>query len=366
MGDPQKVFVGFDGFVDTLSYCVDERVGPQEYRRIMTMERFSERVRSASSRSANIECVVQNRTLGGNAPLLAQTLASLDTSLDLVACCGFPSVNPVFSSLEGPLVSLYSFGEPGRTDALEFVDGKLLLGKMEEVGSLTLENALSRLQENLLPALVNEASLIATVNWTMMPLVGEFWQWLLNEKELFRKTQRKKYLFTDLADPAKRPLEDLRRALSQLTQLNEFFKVVLGLNRAEYEQISRIIDVPFQEMTLQRTAEVLRERLSLSCVVLHTHKKVAACSFEGGKFVSEDVEVPFCHVLKRSTGAGDAFNGGFLYSILKGEELLQSLKVAIASSGIWVRSGMPATPSAIVQFIALWQQDQSQLDKAFS
>jgi len=341
------VFVGLDGFVDTIIYCVDQRTGPSSFHRISDISHFAKRVERAAGKSANIECVVQNKALGGNAPLLAQTLIHLGLPVELVGCCGYPSLCKEFAPLNVNKATVHSFAPPGETEALEFTDGKLLLGKMGEVGTLSLEEAFSRLPNNLIPELLLRSSVIATVNWTMMPLVGQFWHWMLEHTELL---QHKPIIFADLADPAKRTKSDLKKDLIALTQLNSITPVVLGLNRSEAEQIAHLLGID-TAFSLVQLAKSLVSSLDLNSVIIHTRQEVAGARQEGAKICLELLSVPpFSHP-KRVTGAGDNFNAGVIFGLIENKSLADLLRYAVATSGIWIRTGNPAQKGSLNSFL---------------
>jgi len=340
-----SVFIGFDGFIDTLITCVDTRTSPSSFRAIATIREFATRVQQASGKSTNIECSVQDQFLGGNAPLLAQTLIHLDIPVSLVGCCGYPSLSKEFSTLKKS--DVYSFAQPGETEALEFTDGKLLLGKMGEIGTISLQEAFSRLPRNLIPDLLQQSSVIATVNWTMMPLVGEFWHWMADHTQYL---QHKPFIFVDLCDPAKRTKTDLKKDLQALKRLNSIAPVILGLNRSEAEQTARLFRLP-TDTSLASLAKRLATTLTLHAVIIHTRQEVAGARWKESKISSESLKVPLCSHPKRATGAGDNFNAGIILGLLEKKPLFEILNLAVATSGIWVRTGNPAERPSLLTFL---------------
>ncbi|MDF3003296.1 MAG: hypothetical protein K0Q48_3415, partial [Bacillota bacterium] len=52
--NPQKVFVGFDGFVDEIIHVVDIRYHSDSYKRIPTIQAYADRIARGSGMSTNI------------------------------------------------------------------------------------------------------------------------------------------------------------------------------------------------------------------------------------------------------------------------------------------------------------------------
>lgn len=328
-----SIFVGFDGFVDSLFHCVAKRISPKKFTPLKKIGDFGSIAKNATDTNASVECVLQLQDVGGNAPLLARALSSLSHKVILAGCCGFPDLHPVFSSLPQKNLMLHSIGAPGFTDALEFSDGKLFLGKMGELGSLDLATVTKRFPS--LYSSLQECACIATVNWTMMPLVEEFWNHLLKNRKLLAHTPT---LFVDLAHPAKRPSSDLRKSLSLLSKLSRHIPVILGLNKAEAHFVARELGL-FSRKSLVSSAAALRKKLSLASILIHTKKECAIVS----ETDSASCSVPLIASPLRTTGAGDTFNAGFLSALINGGSLLEMLQAGIAASGTFIRTGKPPT-----------------------
>ena len=344
MGNEHRVLVGFDGFIDTLLHCVAQRTGPHTYKRLSTIPLFSKKVQQAAHQSANIEVVTVEQALGGNAPLLAQALLSMGIQSTLIGTCGYPDLHPLFRPLQEKGIALHSFAPPGLTDALEFTDGKLLLGDMGEFNTLTIEEALHRLPTKLIPSLLSTAEMLVTVNWTMMPLVEQFWDYLLDKKHLLHNNRPG--LFVDLADPAKRPVTELKRGLRRLRQLQTLCNVTLGLNRSESNQVCTALGLS-PSPSLQENAEQILSTLKLSSIVVHSHCEAAVAYRFGRSVESISHTIPLIKHPARSTGAGDTFNAGYIAGILHHMEPEGCLKTAVAASRAFVRTGLPPTEKTI-------------------
>ena len=342
-GQP-RILIGFDGFIDTLSECVDVRRNNESYKQIASLKRFAEKVAKASGKSTNIECVVKECALGGNAPLCARALVNLSHDVHLIGCCGFPDVHPHFLPISEEGGTIITIGDPGLTEALEFADGKLLLGKMGELSKLSFAEAAARLPAGLLLKEVQEADFIVTVNWTMMPLVEDFWQWLL----LYPNLIENKQLFVDLADPAKRTLKDLMGAIHLLEHLSDSCTVMLGVNLSEAEQLCSLYKLR-RHKNLRTTSEELVKKLKISTLFIHSRKEVAVANLSTKD--SASLQVPLCQQPVRSTGAGDVCNAGFIAAAAHKAPLEELLKSAVAASGVWVRTGQPPTQKSMADFL---------------
>ena len=124
-----SAFVGLDGFVDEIIHVVDKREDAHSFARIPTIKALANRIIDAAGRSTNIELVPQRIKLGGNGPIMANALASFGVRISYVGALGYPNLHPVFSPLANK-GEVFSIAEAAHTDALEFTDGKLMLGKM--------------------------------------------------------------------------------------------------------------------------------------------------------------------------------------------------------------------------------------------
>ena len=121
-------FVGLDGFVDEILHAVDKRESADKFSRVPTIAQFAQRLAAAAGHSTNVELVSQVTKLGGNGPIMANALASFGLKVTYLGILGYPNLHPVFSDFSRR-AQVHSIAEPGYTDALEFEDGKIMLGK---------------------------------------------------------------------------------------------------------------------------------------------------------------------------------------------------------------------------------------------
>ncbi len=351
-------FVGFDGCVDSIIHIVDKRHGPGDYQRMTRMTQFAERIAQAAGKSANIELVVQRRKVGGNAAIMAWALQRLGAPITLVGALGDATgaVEPILQELADGCREVIVTGPAAATDAAEFDDGKIMLGKNEVYETLTFDRLKEVLGLDQLRQLIGESSLIATVNWTMMPDMGGIWAGLMDEVLPQLGAGKPRRLFVDLTDPAKRTSDDLLGATKQLTALGQHLPLTLGLNLSEAAQVATVLDLdagfaarePSDPRELQAVAATLREKLELDCVLIHPREGAAGANAAGDSawFAGPFVARPLI-----STGGGDHFNAGAALASLLDLPLPQTLAIGTAVSGYYVRNAASPSLDDLVGFL---------------
>ena len=191
-------FVGLDGFVDEILHVVDKRESADRYQRLTTIDKFAERMAAAAGQSTNVELVTQLTKLGGNGPIMANALASFGIKVTYLGILGYPALHPVFADF-AKRADVHSIAEPGYTDAIEFEDGKIMLGKHESLKQMHWENICERFGRDKFAQLFGSADLVGFVNWTMLTAMSNIWDSLLKEICPSMKSPRRKF-FVDLAD----------------------------------------------------------------------------------------------------------------------------------------------------------------------
>jgi hypothetical protein len=262
---------------------------------------------------------------------------------------GSPEIDPVFRDF-ARRADVRGIVAPGCTDALEFDDGKLLLGKYDSLGELSWENLVARAGRDELQHLFDRANLIGMANWTMVPCMSAIWDRLIDEILPAGPSGGKRTLFVDLADPEKRTFEDIRNALGQLGRFQQHVRVMLGLNLKEAIEIAHVLGLPAPadpEGEISATAAEIRAALGIACVVIHPRRAAAsATATETARFAGPFVEHPLI-----STGAGDHFNAGFCLGRILGLGLEESLCAGVACSGYYVRTGVSPSGGQLAEFI---------------
>jgi hypothetical protein len=346
-----NAFLGLDGFVDEILHVVDKRESADKYQRLTTITKYADRLAAAAGKSTNVEMVKQLTKLGGNGPIMANALASFGMKVCYLGNLGFPSLHPVFADF-AKQAEVYSIAEPGYTDALEFEDGKIICGKHSSLREVNWASIKARFGHDKFAAKVQSADFVAFVNWTMLTCMNEMWSAILKEVCPGLTGPRRK-LFFDLADPEKRTRADILQALSLITQFEQHFDAILGLNEKEAYEVGGHLGFNISERSpegLLKLATQIRERIAINTVVVHPVSFALAVSAGDAAIV----EGPFTPKPLITTGAGDHFNAGFCLGKLLGFDNAHSVLTGVTTSGFYVRSAKSPSVADLVSLLRNW------------
>lgn len=346
-----KAFVGLDGFVDEIIHVVDKREDANTFVRIPTIAAYADRIAEASGKSTNIELVTQRIKLGGNGPIMANALAALGVGVSYVGALGYPNLHPVFQPLDEK-GDVFSIAEAAHTDALEFEDGKLMLGKMTPLNEVTWPIIQERMGRKTFEERIGTADLISFVNWTMVPYMSEIWEALLDEKVLPDRSQNRVGFF-DLCDPAKRENDDLLRAMELLGRFRKHVRVILGLNEKESLELAELYGIEEGEDSPEGRCQMTKQlfaKLDVDILVVHPVAYALAVTEEETTWVPG----PFVAKPVITTGAGDHFNAGFCLGQLLNLSPRMSLNLGVSTSGHYVRSGHSPSIHNLEEILKNW------------
>ena len=347
-------FLGLDGFVDEIIAVVDERQNAREYSRIPTIAALAERIGAAAGRSTNIELVTTRTKLGGNGPIMANALAAFGVKVTYLGALGHPTMHPVFDEF-AQRAEVHTIADPGRTDALEFEDGKLLFGKMFPLAEVTWANIEKHGKRPLVERQMASASLVGFVNWTMLPYMSDIWA-TMQAEVCPRLTGPRRWMFFDLADPEKRPLAERKRAIELIVAFQKHFECILGLNEKEAFEVGEVLGLAgfgHGRPDLQALTAALRKQIPVNTIVVHPTRHALACS--GGAV--DDLDGPFVAKPLITTGAGDHFNSGFVLGKLLGLTNAQALLCGVSTSGFYVRTGRSPSVADVAGLMRNWPKE---------
>lgn len=350
----RRALLGFDGFVDTIVTPVALRASQGEnFTPFAGIAEFGQRIVAAAGKSTNIELYPRMDKLGGNGPIMANALLAQGARVTYVGALGAGSVHPVFADF-AQRAEAVSLCAPAQTVAVEFNDGKIMLGMMRSLDEITPEKISAVLGAEGYRAALSAADLVGIVNWTMIPNLTAVLTDLVDRVLPQVPVRPGRIFFFDLCDPEKRSRADLAYALSTIAKFEQFGRVTLGLNLKEAQQVHATLGFASASETedgLRQMAAEIRRHLDLSTVVVHP-KESAACATREDTFW---VPGPYVAQPLITTGAGDHFNAGFTAGQLIGLSPESCLGIGVCTSGHYVRTARSPSLGDLETFLANWQ-----------
>lgn len=352
-----RLIAGFDGAVDSIIRVVDTRASRDDYSPMRSMAQFAERIQTHVGRNINIEFVAEQVKIGGNGPLFANPFTKWGAKTWYIGALLLDddslesrTTHPVFDEFIQRCEKVYPVAAPALSDACEFSDGKVIIGKTAAQDMVSWERVLDAVGgADALVRMFTDASLFAPMNWTMLTGMTDLWRRIAREVMPRVPADKRPAVFIDLADPTKRSEADLREALDALRELNQHARLTLGCNFNESSRIARVLGAPLPEndADLAPRAGALRDIMGIHAVCVHTRHRAAAANEHG----SAQFDAAFTKDPAISTGAGDNFNAGYALGAALDLELPHRLALGAANSGFYVRNRTPTTLDQLVRFL---------------
>jgi sugar/nucleoside kinase (ribokinase family) len=344
----KRAMIGVDAFVDEIIRIVDRRTSPTEFTTVPRISDLAAKIAAASGLGTNMELIVDRIKLGGNGPIMANALAAHGMGVTNVGPFGENGIHPAFAEIAAR-ATVISLGEPAHTDALEFDDGKLMLGKQAMLRDITWSRMVERIGQEALERYLTESDLVGLVNWTMIPAMDEIWHSALALLETRKASGR---FFFDLADPERHTDSKVAAGCELLSRFQKHGPTTLGLNEKEAFRIGEALGFTGQQSHREHVRDVAKHisaALKIDSVVVHP--RAYAVSASQGE-ITGDVDGPFIDEPLISTGAGDHFNAGFCLGKLVGFSDEEALTVAVGNSGYYVRTAVSPSVEQLAEFLA--------------
>ena len=339
--------LGFDGFVDTIIKLVHHHAPDGSSVYFDSMKNWGEYITGKVGKNFTIELTNQTVKLGGNMPIMANALANLGLSVNCVGAMGYPQIHPAFDQVH-KRCRLLSFSTPGLTQALEFKDGKIMLGNVDELNETNWATLKERLGLDLLINAYENSALIGMLNWGELTKSTSFWQGLLTEVFPKCNFKAKPILFFDSSDCSKRNHVEIKQMLSLVKQFSAFGSTIMGVNQNEAHLLYQLTCMDsVDSKDLSAIGSELIKKIDVTVLLLHNRNEAVAVTRERqAKLPSYLIEHP-----KLLTGAGDNFNAGFCYAYLLNFDLVDCLAAAHAVSNFYVRNGVSPSLENLIHFL---------------
>ena len=341
--------IGIDSAVDKIVRLVKNKSQDNEKVFFHKMSEFGSHIIEKSGKSCGVEIAESFTKLGGNAPIMSNALGILNVKVNCVSPLGFPEMEPVFKELSDNC-TLYSIGNPAYTTAIEFDDGKIMLGQVEYLDKIDWNTLKDILGLDVIKRFFLQSDLIGLVNWSCMINLNNIFNGILDEVLVNHNVNKSQIIFFDVSDFSKRSNKDICEALELINKFNKYYKVILGLNENEAILLYKALFNKSEPTDLSKLGQTIYDYLSIDTLVVHTLTNSIA--FEHSKIV----EVPslFVQEPKLSTGGGDNFNVGLCFGQLVGLNMEDSLYTANATSGYYVRNAQSPSIEQLIETLENW------------
>jgi sugar/nucleoside kinase (ribokinase family) len=338
----RHVLLGFDGFIDDLCHVMDVRVGGRPAERIGTITEFARMIGDAAGLSCALELESQGVRTGGNATNMGRAVLSFGNDLSLIATLGEDEIHPLFRVLAESCKAAVSIGEPGCTTALEFLDGKIMLTRTQRFSAIGWDSICARVSADRLRRIVDSASLIGLLDWTIFPRMDEITNRFL---DLISNRDERPAVFIDLSDLRRVTKHDIIGMADMAARCGRATQTILSLNESESSIAAEALSI--NEDGAVPRAGALCNRLGIAVVIIHPLTGAALATCDGASWV----DGPYTPRPLISTGAGDNFNAGFCNGWLLNMPPTDCAALGAYTSGYYVRNGISPGKRELIDLI---------------
>lgn len=345
---PINAFVALDGYIDKIQKVVAHTDASNQRYYFESLDAFGEQIQQAAGKSTQLEIVSEVIKLGGNAPIMAQALASLGIPNYCLGTFGDPIIDPLFQAMDDQ-VQLLSVGESATTNALEFDDGKLMLSELSVFEQIDWTYIKTKIGLARLVDICKDADLIALVDWTNLPHSTAIWRGVLHD--IIIPYNLKTTVFFDLCDPKKKTDAQIVEVLDLISEFGQYTTTRLGLNENEavqvYHCLKRTKGNKQMNDDLMAQCQYIFEQMTIHSLIVHP--------IDGCYLIQENESIYLKGKLvakpKISTGGGDNFNAGFCYGLLYGMSPKATMLTAMATSGAYVQHGESPSKKTLINHL---------------
>lgn len=354
--DSHLVFTGFDGFVDKLQRVVVKKK-ENDATYFQTVDEFTDHLGSMRKSGGNVEIVTTGKKIGGDAPILSNTLGSLGIQTHCLGAMGYPNLHPVFLKMH-KLCEIISVINPGENQVLEFDDAKIVFSDQATFDNYDWEYVKTHTEVfDQLKRVIKKAELIALVDWARLPFASSIWKGFL--EDMIKATKKKDTLFFfHIGDPYKIPRKKIGQAVELINEFAAFGKVTVSLNKQEAVRLWLVLNgyEPSHDQTkieipgLGDIARFIFRVFDIDTVIVRNRESTFIASEEEVEEVAgSKVEKP-----KTLMGGGDNFDAGYCLGLLEGFNRRQCALLGIAAAGAYIQNGYCPCIEDLIEYLKTW------------
>lgn len=330
-----SALVGFDGFIDSLVRVIESSEEGKPVRYFETMKDFTAYTSQKSGSNFSMELEENICKMGGNAPITSFALSRLGIPVTSIGAFGYPKLSFHFDELASHC-KLMSFTDPGTSTALEFNDGKIIMGEMRKLNETTWKDVITKLDVDVIRQEADQASLICFLNWSEIRQATDIWNGMLMDVLPYINQTPRRTAFFDLADFSRKSSSSVKKILHVIQQFKETMNVVLGVNLNEARELYTLLSAHAEPSRgIEETGQFLFDKINPTALIIHY--SIHAFAWDGYKMYHRK-SVPILSPLI-STGAGDNFNAGVCFGLLNKMDLPSCLELGHATAFNYMTTG---------------------------
>jgi hypothetical protein len=342
----KTAFAGFDACIDYIVKVVKEKKEDDVHEYFMTTDELTKYLSSLGDKSCGLELDTKLCKPGGNMVITANALGVLGVYVDCVGTFGMPEIQPVFKKLS-PNCALYTIAETISATALEFEKSKIIMFDPGPYDHLSWDDIKSRLGNEKLKSLLAGKDLYVFLNWSEIRNSTTIWKGILDEiLPEIPDNQLPKVLFTDFSDFSRRTKPEIISVINLLKKFRQHIRIELSLNKNEADLLALALNITEWKNDVEYVSKLYKK---CEVDVLIIHRVDDSIAFNGVRM--ETFSTFLCNEPKILTGGGDNFNAGYCFSHYYNLDMLQSLIVANAVSGLYVKNGKSPDLPELLEFL---------------
>ena len=342
----KNAFLGFDACIDNIVRIVRDKQGDEITGYFSDSDQLGKYLVNLDNKSCGLELETKLSKIGGNMVIMGNALGNLGVHVECLGTFGLPEILPVFRTMSANC-SLRTIGDTITATAIEFNNSKVIMFDPGPYNNLTWESIRSLIGYQRIRKMMTGRQLVALVNWSEIENSSQIWKGILDDiLPDLPFAEQKPFFFTDFSDCSRKSKQEIQAATDLLRRFRNYYKVHISLNQNEATLVSRALDVPETDTD----EEFIKELFSRSNAdVLVIHRVNDAIAFDGESY--EICDTFYCKEPKILTGGGDNFNAGFCYTLYNNFTLFESLLVANAVSGSYVKTGVSPDVNGLIEFL---------------
>ena len=339
-------FLGFDACIDNIVRVVKDKNGKEVSEYFSDSSHLGEFLLNLDNKSCGLELKTKLSKIGGNMVITGNALGNLGIKVECIGTFGLPEILPVFRSMSANC-TLHTIGDTITATALEFNNSKVIMFDPGPYNNLTWEGIRDFIGISKIIEMIRGKHLVSFVNWSEIENSSQIWQGFLDD--ILPKIPiniPKPFFFTDFSDCSRKSKKEIQYALELLGRFGKHFKVHISLNQNEAALIAKAMDL---HKTISDEDFIKKLYRLINTDVLIIHRTDDALAFDGVSY--KRCETFYCEEPKILTGGGDNFNAGFCYSLFLNLDLFESLLIANAVSGSYVKTGISPDKDNLIKFL---------------